>query len=539
VLHLGPLDQEDGFDGTTSWGRAPGGEVAIRDAPDAIARARTSAWMTRRGYLHADGTRYRDLGARDDRGRRLRGVEATPEHGSPIELWFDGAGNLARTSQQVSQFVVVTQYSDWRDVDGLRVAFETVVDRGDPRSLARLTTTEVHRRPALPDVAYAPPSTDTDRLRFVGGTRSSELTFELVNNHIYVRAAVDGHPVRMLLDTGGVNLLTPAVAKQLDLASQGNLPVVGPGSAPASLGYAHGKTLQLGDVVLADPVFGILDVGMLADVEGEDLDGVIGYELFSRLAVRIDYPAHRLTLTAPPGFVPPPGAISVSFEMANRIPIVHGTIDGLAGRFWVDTGSRLSLTTMSKFTRDHKLVTTYHPRFKTITGWGIGGAARSYPVRLHEVTIGGATLHDVVGDLFDGDTGALTDPDAAANLGAGVLRRFVVTFDYAHHTLYLEPGKATDEREIYDRSGLVVIRADHGLALQIAAITPTGPAERAGLHDGDRILAIDGAAIETRHLWQWRAYLRDHPPGTRVALRIARAGAAARDVAITLAELVP
>src|SRR5262249_49694724 len=116
---------------------------------------------------------------------------------------------------------------------------------------------------------------------------------------------------------------------------------------------------------------------------------------------------------------------------------------------------------------------------------------------------------------------------------------FVVTFDYAGRTMYLEPGAAVREREIFDRSGLYLIRAHGGHALRVAAVAPTGPAERAGMQTDDRITAIDGAKIETRRLWQWRAYLREHAPGTRVVLRIERAGAAQRDVTIQLAELVP
>ena len=46
-----------------------------------------------------------------------------------------------------------------------------------------------------------------------------------------------------------------------------------------------------------------------------------------------------------------------------------------------------------------------------------------------------------------------------------LLGRFVVTFDYAGRTMYLEPGTSVSEREIHDRSELAVRRAhrEHGL----------------------------------------------------------------------------
>ncbi|HEX3764731.1 MAG TPA: aspartyl protease family protein [Kofleriaceae bacterium] len=537
ALHLGPIDSLEGFDATGGWDRAPGGEVTRRDAPEAIARSRTRAWMVRRGYLRPGSASYRDLGARDDHGRRLRGLAATPDGGAPTELWFDDAGQLARTSQQLGPFTIVTDYSDWREVGGVRLPFHAVVDRGDPRARATVTMTDIQLRPALPGTAFAPPETDADRLRFTGGAQSSELGFDLINNHILVHASIDGQPVRLLVDTGGANLVTSATAARLGLAARGEIAVTVPGKRDPSAGFAHGKTLQIGDLALANPVFLVVDTA-LPDVEGEDLDGLVGYELFSRVAVRIDYPQRRLTLTAPSAFAPPAGATAVPFDIANHVPVVRGSIDGVAGRFWVDTGSRLSLSTMGKFTRDHDLIGKYRPRFETVTGWGVGGPSRSRPVRFHEVAIGGATVHEVVGDLLDADN-RLSDPDAAGNLGAGILRRFVVTFDYAHRTMYLEPGAAGDAREIYDRSGLFLIRVDGGRALRVAGVTPGGPAERAGVRADDRIVAIDGAAVDTRRLWQWRAYLREQAPGTRVVLRTQRGGAPARDVAIALTELVP
>jgi C-terminal processing protease CtpA/Prc len=124
-------------------------------------------------------------------------------------------------------------------------------------------------------------------------------------------------------------------------------------------------------------------------------------------------------------------------------------------------------------------------------------------------------------------------------IGTGWLGRFIVTFDYTRRTMYLESGKAIGAREIYDRSGMFLLRADGGRAIRVAAVTPTGPAELAGVHVDDRITAIDGANVDTRRLWQWRTHLRDQPPGTRVRLRIERTDAAARDVTITLADLVP
>src|SRR5262249_40379877 len=149
----------------------------------------------------------------------------------------------------------------------------------------------------------------------------------------------------------------------------------------------------------------------------------------------------------------------------------------------------------------------------------------------------GVVLRGVAGDLFTGTAGAFASPDAAANLGGGILRRFAVTFDYRGQAMYLEPGPAVDTRDPYDRAGLFLFRSGAD-ALKIAAVTPGSPAARAGLTVDDRIVAVDGAAIATQRLWQWRALFREGAVGRKVALTVERAGAR-RTVTLALVDLLP
>ncbi len=529
AIAVGPFTQADGWDGTGGWERAAGGEVAKIDSPEALALARTNAWLTRRGYFHAGGVTYKDLGTRDG----LHGIEATPEGGAPAGLWLDGKGMLVRIVEHQGPDTITTSFSDYRSIGEVSIPFHITIDQGDPRNLLTLSLTAAKAVPAPDAAAFAAPKVDAERISFAGGAQTTQVPFELINNHIYVHGTIDGQPVRLIVDTGGLNMLTPASAKRLGIAVEGKMAAAGSGADKVDLGFGHGKKITVGDVSLADPIFFVIDIGKLADIEGEDPDGLIGYEMFSRLRVRIDYPARVLTLTAPAAFAPPAGATAVPFVMSDRTPIIDGAIDGVSGRLWIDTGSRVSLTTMTKFTRDHDLTGKYKPAFETVTGWGVGGSTRSSPVRFHEVKLGDAVVRDVVGDLFTGDKGAFADPDSAGNVGGGILHRFVVTFDYGAKIMYLEPSKTAEAREIYDRAGMFLRR--DGDALAVISTVPHGPADKAGIKADDRITAIDGAPVRSKPLHEWRERLRTGAPGTKVKLRDERAG----DVTLTLAELVP
>jgi predicted aspartyl protease len=536
AVQLGGTVTGDGFDGTASWQQAMGGEVVTPDAPEAVRLAVNARWFATRGYFRATGARYRERGDRTLGDRRLHVIEATPEGGAPVELWLDAAtGLLAQTVHQEGRETITTRFDDYRPVDGVQLAFRTTVDSGDPRNLVTVEVTAAHLRPPAAAAEYARPHTDAERLSFAGGAHSTQLPFELINNHIYIRAQVDGQPVRMIVDTGGLNVLTPAAAARIGLTSAGKMAIGGVGDRKSDVGLARARELAVGDVRLAAPVFYVLDFEALTDVEGEQLDGLVGFELFQRLAVRIDYPGSKLTLTRRDDFVPPGGAIVVPFEMSDRTPIAAGSIDGIPGRFTIDTGARNSLTAHSPFVRAHNLEARYRPAFETIIGWGVGGPSRAKPVRFKQVKLGDAVLTDVAGELFTGDKGAMSEPDTSANLGGGILRRFVVTFDYRDRKMFLEPGPPLP-RDIYDRAGMFLLR--DGDAIRIAAVVPGGPAAKAGLAVDDRIVAIDGAPVASRSLAAWRAIVSAGAVGERHTLTVVTAGKR-RERALVLAELLP
>jgi len=299
---------------------------------------------------------------------------------------------------------------------------------------------------------------------------------------------------------------------------------------------AHPKQLAVGGLQVRDPVFYIFEMPGLADIEGADFDGVVGFELFHRYVVKIDYAAKKLTLADPGALAPPATAMKLPFVLSGKMPLVEGTIDGLPVRFTIDTGARNSITTNGPFTAKHDLVAKYKPAYETVTGWGVGGPAKGWPVRFHDVTLGPAKLRDVVGDLFTGTQGAHADPDSDANLGGGILHRFVVTFDYANRVMYLEPIAGLPEVDPYDHVGMFVKRAPG--AFEVLAVTPKSPAERAGVKVGDRIVALGGAPVTPDSLPEWRRRFREDKVGTKVPVTLERAGKKIT-ATIVLAEQLP
>jgi predicted aspartyl protease len=519
---LGPMEGGQGYDGQASWSRT-GPETVVADSPQAKANAATSAWISRRGYFSDEGARYGVPEARSDAGVDYVVVSATPDGGAPIELWFDaGTALLARTVQRIGQDRQAMRFEDYRDVAGVPVPFRVINEGNDPRNRTVIEYASVQALKDIAADAFALPSTAAQDYSFTDGGTSAVLKFDLLNNHIYVDGAIDGKPVRLLFDTGGLNLLTPQAAQRLGLKSEGNMAARGVGEAQVDLAFARAGRLELGTLRMDAPLFYVMDLGDLPKVEGFAFDGLVGYEIFHRLGVQIDYARATMTLTHPDRYRAPPDAVALDFTLDGRIPVVQGEIDGLPARISIDTGSRASISLHSPFVREHKLLERFHACFEAVTGWGVGGAARGSPARLPSLRLGTAEVSDVLADLVTSDKGAFADPDISANVGSGLLRRFVVDFDYRARKMYLAPGPDHDYRDNYDRAGMWLML--DGDALRVAAVTPGGAAERAGVKPEDRIVKIEGADIASRNLPAWRALLRDTAEDARVAMRLERDG---------------
>ncbi|GAA0711218.1 aspartyl protease family protein [Dokdonella soli] len=531
---LGPVEGADGYDGKVGWSRDPGGEVAALDAPEAKRRARSQAWLDARGYWYPAriGARYGKMASRELEGRRYAVVEATADGGDPLTLWFDAQTSLlARTVQRQGQDTATTVFDDWRDVDGLRLPFHSITDltdaagRTDPRQRNEVRLQKITSNVALADADFAMPAmAATAKIDDASGI--TRIPFDLVNNHIYVDGAIDGKKARFLVDTGGLNLLTPAAASKLGITGEGKLAARGVGDQSVDLAFAHAKEVRVGNASLANPVFYVIDLGDLPKVEGVVADGLVGYEMFRRFGITIDYAAHVLTLSDPKKFAPPAGASAIAFELDDRIPIVNGVLDGVPASITVDTGSRSSLTLHSPFVHAHHLATKYRAAPEAVIGWGVGGPSRGRPVRLGTLKLGDLSIDGIAGELFTGDKGSFANPDHAGNLGGGVLGRFTVAFDYAAKRMYLAPNDRFGKPDGFDRSGLWLL--GDGDALKVADVAGSSTAERAGLRKDDRIVAIGDEGIEKRGLPEWRQRLRELPVGAKLTIRYLRAGKAGK-----------
>jgi C-terminal processing protease CtpA/Prc len=139
-------------------------------------------------------------------------------------------------------------------------------------------------------------------------------------------------------------------------------------------------------------------------------------------------------------------------------------------------------------------------------------------------------------DISQQKKGAFIDPYVAGNVGAGVLKRFNVTFDYGRQRLIFEPNANNARPDTYDRAGMWINRGSEGF--EVVDVVAGGPAEVAGVKVGDRITAIGGMPAGQLSLPVVRERFRTEAVGTPINLAVRRDGKP-RNLKLVLRDLVP
>jgi len=538
-LELGPATLAAGFDGAVAWQRAANGEVLLQDAEAGRRAAATEAWIHARGWLQPGRhpATVESLGRRESGGHAFDVVRCVPEGGQSVELWFDVATHrLGRLVQEQLGKPTLRRFEDHRETAGLSLPWRVTSGNGDPRfdRVMQVESVKVDAAPP-PDVFDAPGQAFTDLTFVAGGTRAS-VAVEVVNNHVFVPVTLDGHALRFMLDTGGVNLVAAATAHRIGLASAGAMEARGPGERSAGSGFARvGRLAVGGAVALERQLLRVIDMPGFDAVEGLQVDGVLGVELFKRLAVQVDYTRQELLLSDPAVFEPPPSAESLPLAFFGHFPGVEGTLDGVPGQFWLDTGNRGGLVLLAPFVEAHGLAERYRPGAVTTIGWGVGGRAQGRLARAGRLALGAVHVDGPVLRMALAHDGPLAMPHVAGSIGGEILRRFVVAFDYSRRVVHLAPTPDAGRPFGADRAGLWINAHSQGAV--VMAVTAGGPADEAGVRVDDVVVAVDARPACEIGLATLRARLADSPAGARVAMTLRRREET-RQVAVLLRDLV-
>jgi hypothetical protein len=250
----------------------------------------------------------------------------------------------------------------------------------------------------------------------------------------------DSRVLQVILDTGmqweGLLLYNSALLDSLDMPGAIEARVGGAGSGAAQTAVmADSLSMRLGDVALRNQRIVVLRGDSM---KGFSTDGVIGYSLFNRYAVELDYERMELILHDPGGFQPDTSWVELPLSFpSNVIPWIEVTTSisdadsALAG--YIDLASSESVEFLTcegmRFTLPDSLEDVY-------LGRGLSGDIQGARGRVAWVRLGPYCVDDVIAAFTPAEVRS-KQPGADLVIGNGLLRRFHCVFDYGTRRLWL------------------------------------------------------------------------------------------------------
>jgi alpha-beta hydrolase superfamily lysophospholipase len=382
------------------------------------------------------------------------------------------------------------------------------------------------------------------------------LPFTMFDNRMLVQASLDGKgPFTMIVDTGTYSLVvTPEVARRLGLGTKAGGSATGAGSGSTPRSVTRIPSFALGSLRVTNVATEVLDLAPIRRAIGfPRLDGIIGYSTLGAYRVGVDMDARRLTLSSAPLPVPS-AAASVPFSLNGGAIRVSAAVDGVAGKFFVDTGDRWSLTLFRRFAQANDFYRDA-PVHNAVTGIGIGGPVYSDVLKT-TVSLFGSTISGVVTRASRDRGGVFALGSDDASIGNGLLKRFNIVYDYPDKEIYAWPSHFFSEADRYDPLalnggalhvernaedpmiapsplpqlprhavfGAAVTQSTSGV--RVTLVLAGGPAAQAGLLKDDTIRAINGEPTAT--VAEFLGAVHDLKAGERVSVDVMRSGAQLR-----------
>lgn len=370
------------------------------------------------------------------------------------------------------------------------------------------------------------------------GQRRVQFPIEIVNNLVIVPVVINGQlPLKFILDTGvRTTILTEkAFSDILNLQYSRYIKVAGPGEEKLVEAYiTNDVTLDLPGIHGQGHAMLVLekDYLELRNYLGTDVQGILGYEVFSRFVVEIDYEGRQLTISAPDSFKPRKKYQELSIRVEDtkpyvNVPIVLKNGTQLEAKLLVDTGASHGLV-LDPLSDARIVVPEKH--VTSLIGRGLAGTISGEVGRIQSIEFGSYLLEEVVtnfpneGDYGFADSIKTGDTFRHGAVGGDLLRRFTVVFNFPLEKMYVKKNANFSRKFNYNLSGMTFKAKGVRLRrFEITDVRKGSGADVAGIEAGDELISINGIAASEFSLNALNGAF-DLRPGKKIRLEIMREG---------------
>jgi predicted aspartyl protease len=346
----------------------------------------------------------------------------------------------------------------------------------------------------------------------IDGTRKKvNIPFRMIRNMVIIKLRInDKGPFNFIMDTGaGLMIITdPLLIDSVNIPSKRTLKLSGCGegdafdafiTAPLKINIRGITGNNVSAAILKKDHFG------LSNYTGIPIHGLLGFEFFNHLAVKVDFADSTITCYRPEDVHLFNKGERIPITIENQKPYLEAMVhlpDGSVKmrKLVIDLGAGhpLSLENMAE--------SKELPKKCIMANLGIGfnGPISGFISRVNEIDLGKYRVKNLISSFPEDDT-LLNKLRSKrdGNLGIGLLKRFTVVFDYSGKSIYLRAGLELKEPFEHDMSGLEYYAGgDDFKRVIISRVEPGSAGDQIGLERDDEILAINFKPIANMSLEQ-------------------------------------
>lgn len=257
-----------------------------------------------------------------------------------------------------------------------------------------------------------------------------------------------------------------------------------------NVSFLNNRKLHFPGLTIDSLNFHVNDYSILTAVYGEPIDGIIGYSVFSRYIIKVDYDSAKIEFWTKGALKYPRGGHLLK-PMITTLPVQTAKVKDdrpIETRFLIDMGAGLNVLFSQHFIRDS---TFLRPGRKLYVkeAEGLGGKIDMFVTTIKELKLGPYKFKNVPANVFHDEYNVTSYPHLGGLIGNDLLRRFNTIINYEKREMHLLPNSHYNDHFDYAYSGIELYYVN-GLII-IGDVAKDSPAEEVGLLEGDIVVAVN------------------------------------------------
>jgi hypothetical protein len=342
---------------------------------------------------------------------------------------------------------------------------------------------------------------------------------QLTGGIILLQARFDTHPdtLNFILDTGSGGISLDSLTTEFfRITPEPSSRTIRGIAGIRLVSFINNRKLHLPGLTIDSLNFHVNNYSLLTSVYGERIDGIIGYSVFSRYIIKLNYDSLHVEFWTKGAMKYPRGGYLFRPQITS-LPVQSARIRDerqISARFLYDLGAGLNLMLTTDLIKDSAIL---HRKRKLYTkqAEGLGGKIDMHLTIIKEFKMGPYRFRNVPTYVFDDVYNITSYPYLGGIIGNDLLRRFNAIINYDKRDFYLVPNSHFSEPFDYAYSGIELYFIDGEIL--IGDVAKDSPAEKCGLLEGDVVVAVNKSF--SQNLNQYKIALQTTQQAARIIVR--------------------